>query len=73
MEYCLSEAGTDLSDVDFIAFYSPKTKTVYFSLKDLYLKVFAHELAHAVIDHYFEKAPPTKIHEMLAQYVENQL
>ena len=59
--------------VDFVAFYSPKTKTVYFSIKDLRLKVFVHEVAHAVIDHYFDKAPPTKIHEMLAQYVETKI
>jgi len=59
--------------VDFIAFYSPRTKTVYFSVKDLRLRVFAHEIAHAVLDHYFENPPPVKIHEMLAQYVEKQL
>ncbi len=59
--------------VDFIAFYSPGDETVYFSLKKLRRTVFAHEIAHAVIDRYFEKAPPTKIHELLAQYVEKQL
>ncbi len=58
--------------VKFIAFYSPRTKTVYFSVRDLKLRVFVHEIAHAVIDHYFDKAPPTKIHELLAQHVETK-
>ena len=59
--------------VDFIAFYSPLDKTVYLSVKDLRLRVYVHEVAHAVIDHYFEIAPPVKIHEMLAQYVEAKI
>lgn len=59
--------------VDYIAFYSPRSETVYFSVKDLRLPVFAHEIAHAVIDRYFDKPPPVKIHELLAQYVEKQL
>lgn len=57
----------------FIAFFSPKTDTIYVSVEDVRPKVFAHELAHAVIHHYFHRAPPTKIHELLAQYVESQL
>jgi len=57
----------------FIAFFSPKTDTIYVSVADVNRHVFAHELAHAVIHHYFDRAPPTKIHELLAQYVESQL
>ncbi|PNU21223.1 hypothetical protein C2E25_02680 [Geothermobacter hydrogeniphilus] len=57
----------------FIAFFSPKTNTIYISVDDVKSRVFAHELAHAVIHHYFNRAPPTKIHELLAQYVESQL
>ncbi len=60
-------------EVNFIAFYSPKTNTAYFSTRDVSLTVFAHELAHAVINHYFDNAPPVKIHELLAQYVESQM
>jgi TolA-binding protein len=59
--------------VDFIAFYSPLTKTAYFSVDNLSLRVYAHEIAHATINHYFAKDPPVKIHEMLAQYVETQI
>jgi hypothetical protein len=59
--------------VDFIAFYSPRNETVYFAVNKLQRNVFAHEVAHAIIDRYFDKAPPVKIHELLAQYVEKQL
>jgi len=59
--------------VDFIAFYSPHNETIYLSSKKLRRTVFAHEIAHAVIDRYFGKAPPVKIHELLAQFVEQQL
>lgn len=60
-------------EVKFIAFYSPKTNTAYFSVRDVNMSVFAHELAHVVINHYFDNAPPVKIHELLAQYVESQM
>ena len=57
---------------DFIAYFSPKSDTIYVSLDDLERTVIVHELAHAVIHHYFNQAPPVKIHELLAQYVQNQ-
>ncbi|MEA3545471.1 MAG: hypothetical protein U9R69_09675, partial [Thermodesulfobacteriota bacterium] len=60
-------------NVNFIAFYSPSDRTAYYSVKDLRLRVYAHEIAHAVINHYFDKDPPVKIHEMLAQYVETKI
>ena len=61
------------SKVDFIAFYSPRSETVYVATKKLRRTVIAHEIAHAIIDRYFDKAPPVKVHELLAQYVEKQL
>lgn len=59
--------------VDFIAFYSPKDKTVFISVKDTELTVLAHEIAHAIIDFYYGMSTPAKIHEVLAQYVESHL
>jgi len=56
----------------YIAFFSPQTETVYFALNRLTTQVFAHELAHVVMNAYFLNAPPEKIHEVLAQYVEKQ-
>ena len=58
---------------DFVAFYSTGDKTIYVSVSDILVRILAHELAHAVIDHYFEVTPPVKIHEVLAQYVEREL
>jgi len=60
-------------DVDFIAFYSPRDKTIFVSVPDTNLGVLAHEIAHAVIDLYYGRATPLKIHEVLAQYVESHL
>ncbi len=57
-------------DVDFIAFYSPQERTIYISAADTRSNVLAHELAHAIIDQYFGVAAPVKIHEILAQYVD---
>jgi hypothetical protein len=58
---------------DFIAFYSPREKTVYVSVDDIRLGVLAHELTHVILDHYFGVSPPVKIHEVLAQFVESHL
>ena len=59
--------------VDFISFYSPRDKTVYISVDDVRLGVLAHELAHVVIDFYYETPTPAKIHEILAQFVESHI
>ena len=65
----------DLSSVhtDRIAFYFHKLKTVYISLETATEGVLAHEMAHAIIDHYFIIRPPSKIAEMMAQYVDKHL
>jgi hypothetical protein len=57
-------------DVEFIAFYSPQEKAVYISADDAKSNIFAHEMAHAIIDQYFGVVTPVKIHEILAQYVD---
>ncbi|NVM21435.1 MAG: hypothetical protein HWN68_06610 [Desulfobacterales bacterium] len=58
---------------DHAAFYFHKLETVYVSLETLTEGILAHELAHAVIDHYFLIRPPPKVAEMLAQYVDKHL
>lgn len=60
-------------NVDYIAFYSPKQKTVYLSVKDIKLRVLAHEIGHVVVEHYFDVSPPVKIHELLAQFAETHI
>jgi len=59
--------------VDFIAFYAPKEKTMFLSVPDTTIRVLAHEMAHAIIDHYFKVSPPEKIHEVLSQYAESHI
>jgi len=59
--------------VDYIAFYAPKDKTVYVSVSDIRIGVFAHELGHLIIDLFYGTTTPSKIHEVLAQFVETHL
>jgi hypothetical protein len=57
-------------EVDFIAFYAPGEKAIYIAADEAKSVILAHEIAHAVIDQFFGVAAPVKIHELLAQYVE---
>jgi predicted Zn-dependent protease len=47
--------------------------TIYTSEQDISDSVIAHEIGHAVVDHFFTVKPPEKIGEMLAQYVDVHL
>jgi hypothetical protein len=59
--------------VDYIAFYSPRDKTIYVSVRDVDVGLLAHEISHVIVDFYYGMSTPTKIHEVLAQYVETHL
>jgi hypothetical protein len=50
--------------------YIPSINTIYISFNDATAGMLAHEMAHAVISTYFVVAPPTKVQEILAGYVE---
>ena len=56
-----------------IAFYSHKSRTIHIGLRSLTEGVFAHEVAHAVINFYFTSPPPAQMQEILAQYVDRHL
>ena len=56
-----------------IAFYSHKNKAVYVSLSDITDGVLAHEIAHVVINFFFEVPQPARMQEILAQYVDRHL
>lgn len=56
-----------------IAYYSLSENTIYISVDNAKLKVVAHELGHAVVDHYFQVRPPYDIHELMAEYVEENI
>lgn len=55
------------------AFYAKKGNTIYLQTQRLSTGMLAHEMAHAVLLHYFRVPPPLKIQEMLAIYVDRQI
>jgi len=50
--------------------YIHSDNAIHISLADLTLGMLAHEIAHAIISHYFVVPPPAKVQEVLAGYVE---
>ncbi len=56
-------------DSNYLAFYAPAERTIYLPADDIKSYILAHELAHAIIDHYFQVVVPVNIHELLADYV----
>ncbi len=52
------------------AFYHYEANTIYITQEGLRTGVAAHEIAHAIITHYFVVLPPVKVQEVLAGYVE---
>ena len=55
------------------AWYINKNNTIYLNSSDLHEGMLAHEMAHAVIDHYLLIRPPGATAEILAQYVDSHL
>ena len=55
------------------SFYAYDVNTVYTSPENFTLEIIGHEIAHAVISHYFVVLPSVKIQEVLSAYVEYQL
>lgn len=60
-------------NVDYLSFYSLSEKTIYISVDDANLHILAHEIGHAVVDHFFKVRPPYNIHELMAQFVEKHI
>lgn len=60
-------------DADHIAFYSLSEDAIYISVDDAELRVLAHEIGHAIVDHYFKVRPPYNVHELMAQFVEKRV
>jgi hypothetical protein len=63
----------DIEDEKLKAFYVDKYKTIYASEDDISDSIMAHEMGHAIIDHYFAVIPPEKVRELLASYVDLHL
>ncbi len=55
------------------SFYFHEKNTIYISVRDLELGVLGHEIAHAIISHYFVVPPPVKVQEVLCGYVDFNL
>lgn len=54
----------------FHAFYSHGNNTIYVSADDVKVGMFAHEIAHVIINHFFAVMPPEKVQEILSGFVE---
>jgi len=55
------------------AWYIYESNTVYINADDVHEGMLAHEIAHAVIDHYLLVRPPRATAEILAHYVDKHL
>jgi hypothetical protein len=56
-----------------VSFYVNDMSTIYITEDSFRKEVLGHEMAHAIINHYFVVSPPVKIQEILAKYTEYQL
>ena len=56
-----------------VAYYQYKTSALYISVDKVTDGVFAHEITHAIINSYFTMPTPSKIQEILGQYVDKYL
>jgi len=55
---------------DMPSFYFQDKNTIYVAFPDMNLGMLSHEIAHAIISHYFVVDTPVKVQEVLAGYVE---
>lgn len=60
-------------DNDMKAFYDYKTKSIYISVDYASDGVLAHEIGHAIINNYFPSYLPSKMQEILMQYIDKYL
>jgi len=55
------------------SFYVYRDNTIYTSEAEVSDSILAHEMTHALVDHYFSTNPPEKVAEILAQNVDLSL
>lgn len=56
-----------------VAFYQYKTSAIYISVDKASDGVFAHEVSHAIVNRYFTTPIPSKMQEIITQYVDRYL
>jgi len=61
------------SECKIRAWYRYRTNTIYINVNDVHAGMVAHELAHAIIDHFLVVKPPPQTAEILARYVDSHL
>jgi hypothetical protein len=55
------------------AWYIYEKNTIYINAADMHEGILAHEMAHAIIDHFLSVRPPAATAEILARYVDGHL
>lgn len=55
------------------AWYIYESNTIYINATDMHEGILAHEMAHAIIDHFLSVRPPAATAEILARYVDGHL
>jgi len=58
---------------NYKSFYIHRHKTIYTCASDISDSVLAHEMGHAIVDHYFSTIPPANVGELMASYVDMHL
>ena len=67
------QAFTGNPNLQVRAWYIYEQNTVYLNVRDVHEGIVAHEVAHAIIDHYLMVRPPRTTAEILARYVDEHL
>lgn len=58
---------------DTKAYYDYKTRSIFISVDYASQGVLAHEIGHAIVNNYFPSHLPSKVQEILAQYIDKNL
>ena len=56
-----------------VAYYENRAKSIHISIENSSDGVLAHEIAHAIVNQHFSVPPPSKVQEILTQYVDKYL
>ena len=67
------QAFTGSATLRVRAWYIYERNTIYLNVDDVHEGMLAHEIAHAIIDHYLTVRPPRATAEILARYVDEHL
>ncbi|MCK5605377.1 hypothetical protein KAR91_26030 [Candidatus Pacearchaeota archaeon] len=59
-----------VADDNIYAFYWHETKTVYLQKDRLAVGIIAHEIAHAIVRHFFVIKPSVEIDEIISQHID---